>query len=175
MSRKKEKGPDDVEQTEHLDSTSLIDLSAVSQQRDASFVVMGGFDVGRSLPLSTKEPVVIGRDPDCSYRIHDDGISRRHAEITYEDPGIYIIWDLNSTNGMFFEGERVRVHRLSDGDKILLGRRTNVKLALQDIIDSQYQNQIYESAVLDPAAVTLRCVVLPACTSVQTGFSPPAR
>jgi diguanylate cyclase (GGDEF)-like protein len=111
---------------------------------------MGGFDVGRSLPLSTKEPVVIGRDPECSYRILDDGISRRHAEITYEAPGKYIIRDLNSTNGMFFEGKRVRTHLLEEGDKILLGRRTIIKFVLQDAFDLQYHKQIYESTVRDP-------------------------
>ncbi len=150
MSRKKEKEPDDVEKTVHLDPTGLIDLSSVSQERNASFVVMGGFDVGRSLPLSTKEPVVIGRDPECSYRIHDEGISRRHAEITYEPPGKYIIRDLNSTNGMFFEGKRVRTHLLDEGDKILLGRRTVIKFVLQDAFDLQYHKQIYESTVRDP-------------------------
>jgi diguanylate cyclase (GGDEF)-like protein len=139
-----------AELTVHLDSADLIGLSSTSEELKASLVVMTGTDVGRTLPLSTHEPVVIGRDPKCSYTIDDEGISRRHAEITYKDPGIYIIRDLNSTNGMFFEGERVMAHRLSDGDKILLGRRTIVKLVLQDTIDSQYQNQIYESAVRDP-------------------------
>jgi two-component system cell cycle response regulator len=150
MSIEKEKDPNDLERTVHLDPTGLVDLSAVSQERDASFVVMGGVDVGRSLPLSTKEPVVIGRDPECSYRIHDDGISRRHAEITYEAPGKYTIRDLNSTNGMFFEGKRVKSHLLDEGDKILLGRRTVIKFVLQDAFDLQYHKQIYESTVRDP-------------------------
>ena len=140
----------DTERTVHLDTTGLVDLSADSQQCDASFVVMGGVDIGRSLSLSTKEPIVIGRDPECSYRIHDDGISRRHAEITYKAPGKYIIRDLNSTNGMFFEGRRVRIHLLNEGDKILLGRRTIIKFVFQDAIDLQYHKQIYESTVRDP-------------------------
>ena len=140
----------DDERTVHLDPTGLFDLSAVSQQRDASFVVMGGVDVGRSLPLSTKEPVVIGRDPECSYTFYDEGISRRHAEITYKAPGRYIIRDLNSTNGTFFEGKRVRVHLLEEGDKILLGRQTIIKFVLQDAFDLQYHNKLYESAVRDP-------------------------
>jgi diguanylate cyclase (GGDEF)-like protein len=150
MSIDKEKEFESAELTVHLDTTDLVGLSSTSEERKASLVVMTGTDVGRTLPLSTHEAVVIGRDPKCSYTVDDEGISRRHAEITYEDPGLYIIRDLNSTNGMFFEGERVMAHRLSDGDKILLGRRTIVKLALQDNIDFQYQKQIYESAVRDP-------------------------
>jgi diguanylate cyclase (GGDEF)-like protein len=151
MSIGKKEGLNDVEErTVDLDPTGLVDLSEVSQQRDASFVVMGGVDIGRSLPLSTKEPVVIGRDPECSYAIHDDGISRRHAEITYNAPGRYIIRDLNSTNGMFFDGKRVTTHLLEEGDKILLGRRTIIKFVLQDAFDLQYHKQIYESTVRDP-------------------------
>jgi diguanylate cyclase (GGDEF)-like protein len=150
MSIDKEEELEIAELTVHLDPNDLMDLSTTSEERQASLVVMTGTDVGRTLPLSTHEAVVIGRDPNCSYTIDDEAISRRHAEITYEDPGLYIIRDLNSTNGMFFEGERVMAHRLSDGDKILLGRRTIVKLVIQDTIDSQFQNQIYESAVRDP-------------------------
>ena len=150
MSLDEEEELETAELTVHLDPTDLVGLSSNSEERKASLVVMTGADVGRSLPLSTHESVVIGRDSKCTHMIDDEGISRRHAEITYENPGIYIIRDLNSTNGMFFEGERVMAHRLSDGDKILLGRRTIVKLVLQDTIDSQYQNQIYESAIRDP-------------------------
>ncbi len=150
MPIKKKEEPNDAERTVDLDATGLTNLSAVSQERDASFVVMGGVDIGRSLPLSTKEPVVIGRDPECSYRIQDDGISRRHAEITYKAPGKYIIRDLNSTNGTFFEGRRIRIHPLNEGDKILLGRRTVIKFVLQDAFDLQYHKQIYESTVRDP-------------------------
>ncbi len=150
MSIDKEEELESADLTVHLDPTDLVDLSAVSEERKAALVVMTGTDVGRTLPLSMRKTVVIGRDPNCSFTIDDEAISRRHAEITYQDPGIFIIRDLNSTNGMFFEGERVMAHRLSDGDKILLGRRTIVKLVLQDTIDSRYQNQIYESAVRDP-------------------------
>ncbi len=150
MSIDEEEELESADLTVHLDPTDLIGLSSTSEERKASLVVMTGTDVGRTLPLSTHEAVVIGRDPNCSYTIDDEAISRRHAEITYEDPGIFVIRDLNSTNGMFFEGERVTTHRLSDGDKILLGRRTIVKLVLQDIIDSQYQSQIYESSLRDP-------------------------
>jgi len=150
MSIEDEDESNDTERTVQLDPTSLVDLSEVSQQRNASFVVMGGVDVGRSLPLTTKEPVIIGRDPECSYRIHDDGISRRHAEITYKAPERYMIRDLNSTNGMFFEGKRVTTHLLDEGDKILLGRRTIIKFVLQDAFDLQYHKQIYESTVRDP-------------------------
>ena len=150
MSTEKKEEIDDVERTMDLNPNGLFNLSAVSQQRDASLVVMGGVDIGRALPLSTKESVVIGRDPECSYRILDDGLSRRHAEITYKAPGKYIIRDLNSTNGTFFEGKRVTTHLLKEGDKILLGRQTVIKFVLQDAFDLQYHKQIYESTVRDP-------------------------
>ena len=47
-----------------------------------------------------KEPVVIGRHPDCDIHIDDGSVSRHHAQVTYEG-GQYYVQDLNSRNGTF--------------------------------------------------------------------------
>lgn len=68
---------------------------------------------------------VIGRDPHAEITLDDGGISRRHLEIrvTHDGPHLVIgLRDLGSTNGTYVNGERVTSARLSDGDRITIGR-----------------------------------------------------
>ena len=72
----------------------------------------------------TGRTLVLGRSREADLRIDDANISRRHAEIRQED-GAYWIVDLGSTNGVEVNGRRVDRARLSNDDRIVLGR-TNV-------------------------------------------------
>ena len=64
--------------------------------------------------------MIVGRAEDADVRIDDYAISRHHCLIISDDR-LSVIEDLNSRNGMFCKGERVRVHNLNDGDVISLG------------------------------------------------------
>jgi hypothetical protein len=68
-----------------------------------------------------KQSVAIGRLPECDIVISDPGASRRHATITREDGGDYVLTDLGSTNGTIVNDEPVGEHVLSDGDRITIG------------------------------------------------------
>jgi hypothetical protein len=68
-----------------------------------------------------KQSVAIGRLPECDIVISDPGASRRHATITREDSGDYVLTDLGSTNGTIVNDEPVGEHVLSDGDRITIG------------------------------------------------------
>ena len=68
-----------------------------------------------------KRAVVIGRSRDCDVKVDDPNVSRRHAEIRQED-GAYWIVDLESTNGVEVNGQRVDRARLSNEDRIVLGK-----------------------------------------------------
>jgi hypothetical protein len=68
-----------------------------------------------------KQSVAIGRLPECDIVISDPGASRRHATITREDGGEYVLTDLGSTNGTLVNDEPVGEHVLSDGDRITIG------------------------------------------------------
>lgn len=48
----------------------------------------------------------IGRDDDCEIQIQSPGISRHHAEVQYAD-GAWRLKDLDSANGIYFQGRRV--------------------------------------------------------------------
>jgi type II secretory pathway predicted ATPase ExeA len=63
---------------------------------------------------------VIGRTSDNDLQVESKYISRHHAQIVTTVDGSWIE-DLNSTNGIFVRGKRVRRHRLAEGDVVKLG------------------------------------------------------
>jgi general secretion pathway protein A len=64
--------------------------------------------------------IIVGRAPDADVRVDEHAISRHHCLIVTDDR-LSVIEDLNSKNGVFHKGERVRLHNLNDGDVISLG------------------------------------------------------
>ncbi|MGB5102984.1 MAG: AAA family ATPase [Steroidobacteraceae bacterium] len=63
---------------------------------------------------------VIGRTPDNDLQVDSKFVSRHHAQVITTAEGS-VIEDLNSTNGMFLRGKRVRRHKLQPGDVLTLG------------------------------------------------------
>jgi general secretion pathway protein A len=72
---------------------------------------------------------VIGRTPENALQIRSKFISRHHAQIV-SDAEQSVLEDLNSTNGVFVKGKRVKQHALKDGDIIQLGEH---KLLYRDL------------------------------------------
>jgi pSer/pThr/pTyr-binding forkhead associated (FHA) protein len=66
------------------------------------------------------EHTTIGRSRDNSIHLADERVSRRHARIDLEQ-GSFVIFDLDSANGTFVNGERIQRHRLRSGDEIRIG------------------------------------------------------
>lgn len=68
------------------------------------------------------EETLIGRNPTTDITLLDEGISREHALVLYdEETGEFSIEDLQSTNGTHLNGKGVRSHVLSDGDEVVIG------------------------------------------------------
>lgn len=64
---------------------------------------------------------ILGRSPDSSIRLQDNGVSRQHATIR-RDGGLYWISDLGSANGSFVNDVAITTARaLRHGDRIQLG------------------------------------------------------
>ncbi|MCA1830905.1 MAG: FhaA domain-containing protein [Actinomycetota bacterium] len=97
--------------------TQLIQMA---MSADAELVQLG--KTTRAWPLS-KEALVLGRQKDCDVVIADPGISRRHAEVRREGDE-WVMIDLGSTNGTEINGKRVNRHRLTPGDRLVLGETT---------------------------------------------------
>jgi general secretion pathway protein A len=65
--------------------------------------------------------LVLGRDDDCDIRLDGSYVSR-YQNLFMETPSGWLLIDLNSTNGSFVNGRRVREHSLRDGDLIAVGQ-----------------------------------------------------
>jgi two-component system, NtrC family, sensor kinase len=86
----------------------------------SSLFVIRGNDQGARFELA--ETVLrLGRDSASAIQVHDTEVSRHHAELRRIDSD-FVISDLNSANGTFVNGRRVRQHRLSSGDQLQVGR-----------------------------------------------------
>ncbi len=84
--------------------------------------VLQGPDKGRKYELPDHEPQLIGRSSEA-LPINDNTVSRRHAELTPDDPpGVWWIRDLHSQNGTYVNGVRITDRtRLKPGDQIRTG------------------------------------------------------
>ena len=63
---------------------------------------------------------ILGRSNDADFRLPDTGVSRQHAEITW-DGEVAVLVDLQSTNGTTVNEEPVENWMLADGDVITPG------------------------------------------------------
>ncbi len=105
-----------------LDSqnTLLKELEKAKEQ-EACLIMIRGNPQGHRFFLNQKE-MLIGREPTAEICISDQGISRRHAQITKEHEVVYLT-DLGSSNGSF-----VNNRRLDPNEKVRLTKEDMVKL-----------------------------------------------
>ncbi len=83
------------------------------------FVIRGN-DQGCRFEL--REAVVsIGRETNNLFQIHDPEVSRKHAEVRKID-GQDVLFDTQSSNGLFVNGNRIKSITLHSGDQIQIGR-----------------------------------------------------
>jgi predicted component of type VI protein secretion system len=75
---------------------------------------------GQQPPARIRGQAVLGRLPDCDITLDDPSVSRQHARVS-ESEGTWRITDLQSTNGVKVNGERVQERQLAHGDRIQLG------------------------------------------------------
>ena len=79
-----------------------------------------------------------GRDPECHFPINHSTISSYHCDIVLSADGI-LLHDLDSTNGTYVDGERVKQAVLQPGQTVRLGdvelvvESTDVKISIPEI------------------------------------------
>lgn len=97
----------------------LIELSVDKTQKDAGFYLMEEDGLAHPLYKST----TVGRAKDSDIIIEDPFLSSKHALITKKRRH-FTLQDLNSTNGSFVNGKKIRRPiALREKDEITLGRR----------------------------------------------------
>ncbi|HEY1881733.1 MAG TPA: FhaA domain-containing protein [Candidatus Cybelea sp.] len=70
----------------------------------------------------------VGRGDDSEIVLLDPSVSRAHAIVEF-DAGEPVVRDLDSTNGTYVNGRRVRVESLQDGDELRFG---NTRMRFED-------------------------------------------
>jgi diguanylate cyclase (GGDEF)-like protein len=136
------------------EDTTATDLAEQKESptpgRRACLTVLTGLATGQMYKLD-RGLTVIGRAPECTVRITDDGISRSHARLRRESGGAITLEDRGSRNGTFVNGTRISTAtELREGDKIQIGRTTVLRFAYQDELDESFHENLLSSALRDP-------------------------
>ncbi|MEZ6186403.1 MAG: FHA domain-containing serine/threonine-protein kinase [Planctomycetota bacterium] len=96
----------------------------------AEVYVLSGRDAGKGLSATPGPPIFVGRAATNQMRIRDPQASRVHCRIDVKADGL-VLFDNNSGNGTFVNGERVRnTRRLDDLDEIRIGA-TRLKVLIE--------------------------------------------
>jgi len=129
------------------------DLLSEMENRENKFfltIISGnGRDFGKVYKFSNE--ITIGRDSGNDIIIHDEQVSKKHCLLKPESLGgnyVVKLIDLNSTNGVFLNGERVFSSILNSGSKIEIGD-TILRFNLNDEIEEKFQAKIFSYATLD--------------------------
>ena len=77
---------------------------------------------GRPIDV-TRPMILVGRHSDVELRLAYPQVSRRHCRLLFED-GLWHVYDLDSRNGLFINGERMHQAALYEGDQIRVGEVT---------------------------------------------------
>jgi two-component system cell cycle response regulator len=144
-------GETDLAEEEEVTAVGLRAPSQAAREesracRHPQLIVLMGESVGKTFSL--ERPAIIGRGDVAQVRLHDDGISRRHAMVVRVS-GDLCLEDLQSANGTRVNGQPITRHVLRDGDKIQLGERTILKFADADSVEEGFHQAMYEAAVRD--------------------------
>lgn len=87
---------------------------------DARLVISLEGETFLEVPVA-REKLLIGRHSFNDICLRDHSVSRHHAIIVPNGP-VWVIVDLNSTNGTVVNGRKVRQQVLTNGDEIAIGR-----------------------------------------------------
>jgi hypothetical protein len=89
----------------------------------------------RSYALSPEQVVAVGRAARVnSITLDDPSVSAQHFRIVPKGEDFYVV-DLDSSNGTMVNGERIRVHKLHNGDTIMAGQ-----------VECQFRTQLIRTA-----------------------------
>jgi len=91
---------------------------------ERNLVLFGILKTKKEVYKLNKERISIGRNRNSQIVINNNTISKDHAIIEFDEDGNAIIKDLNSSNGTYVNGQRLKVIpiRLKTGDKITFGK-----------------------------------------------------
>ena len=114
---------------------------------------------GDSIPLMDNA-LKLGRRDSCDICLRFPNISGIHCELSYKD-GYWSVRDLNSTNGIKVNGQRLRFRPLRPGDRITIGKRDYMiqyelhstgQQALEAVLNEA--ENVYNQSLMEKAGLT---------------------
>jgi len=118
-----------LERERALDSTDQFDVRSLPL---AKLDIMFRDKLVGSMELPAGR-IMIGRTAENDLQVDSKVVSKHHAQIV-TDLQQSLLEDLNSTNGVLVKSEKIRRHRLSDGDVFRIGEH---KLYYRDLRNSE--------------------------------------
>ena len=114
------------------------------------------------------DEITIGRSQGCTWITpKEDGLaSSKHASLQRKGKSVYVK-DLDSTNGLYFQGRRIKQKKLEDGDRLTLG---DCLLVAEEREESHASSQPSRLVVLSGPAKGQRRDILP--PKLTIGSSP---
>ena len=79
-----------------------------------------------------RDEVFVGRTLNNAFVIEHPSVSKRHARLIVEDDH-YFLFDLDSSNGTFVNGKRIKEARLEDGCEVRFGRANFIYRAQRSV------------------------------------------
>ncbi|MFP2932465.1 FHA domain-containing protein, partial [Pyxidicoccus sp. 3LG] len=106
---------EDEEQAEPEEEEAADEVAEEEEEAGALYLVTEAGDQERIV----KERFVIGRGKHCDFVINSGKVSREHAVIVHEGND-WIIEDLGSSNGTWFNKQRIKRRKIEDGDEYFI-------------------------------------------------------
>lgn len=140
---------------DHQDETTTDGSPAFDRGPERLYLVgLAGPDAGLEFHLN-RPTMILGRGPGASLIVTDSSVSRRHVKVLLVPDSAAPasrraqVIDLQSTNGVFVNGDRVARALLQPGDKVLVGK-TVFRLEHRDNFDIAFYDRLHQMATTDP-------------------------
>ncbi len=128
-------------------SRDMGTLIRVAAEQRALVLVLSGNRLGHRLVLGDA-PVDVGRGSAAGLILDADSVSRKHARIERFGGGHRLV-DLDSTNGTYVNGVKVKERLLKDGDRIGIGKAL-LKYIAGGNIEGAYHEEVQRLMRFDP-------------------------
>jgi two-component system, cell cycle response regulator len=92
--------------------------------------------------------LIVGRSASADVRLTDEGVSRRHASLIHTRSHFFVE-DMQSSNGTFLEGRRVRRAPLMEGDLLQFGPHASFRFCMMDTKQERAMMRLYEETTVD--------------------------
>lgn len=105
--------------------------------KEARIEILKGNDAGAQFRV-TGNVVRLGRSADSDIVVTDASVSRNHAELNKVNES-FVIKDLNSSNGVFVNGKKIKEHYLISGDVFTIGNHEYRYVEKEVVAPATYQ------------------------------------